>query len=250
MNRKINILGVWFDHLDMAGAITRGLELLGNEEKSTVYTPNPEIVMAADKDARLQDILNQGDLVIADGIGIVIGSKIIGKPLPERVAGYDFVQRLFSEIKHTDKAVYFFGAKPGVAQQAALKMQQQHQGLCVVGVTHGYAKDSDKVVADINRRKPDIVLVGLGAPAQEKWIAEYRDRINARLFIGVGGSFDVMAGVVKRAPKLFIRLRLEWFYRLLKQPTRFRRMLQLPLFLIKMMGTGKRFKQEPVVEKK
>ena len=242
MKDRVNILGVGFDNINMKEALKYGLGLFSRQTKSVIYTPNPEIVMAAYDDKDLKGNLNQADLILPDGIGVVIGSKLIGRPLKERVAGYDFIQQLFEVLKDTDYTVYFFGSKEGVAELAVKTMQKKHPGLSVVGTWNGYERDDEKVIADINRVKPDLLLVGLGAPRQEKWIAQYKERIDAKVFAGVGGSFDGMAGVVKRAPKIFIRLNLEWFYRLIKQPTRFKRMLKLPLFLIKMLLEGRKYK--------
>jgi N-acetylglucosaminyldiphosphoundecaprenol N-acetyl-beta-D-mannosaminyltransferase len=237
----VNILGVNFDNVTMQEAIEIGLGLFKDEAKHAIYTPNPEIVMAAIENASLKDSLNKGSLVIPDGIGVVIGSRIIKKQLKERVAGYDFVQLLFDQLKNSDKTVYFFGSKEGTAELAAKNMMQKYSGLKIVGVHHGYVKDTTQVIEDINRLKPDLVLVGLGAPRQEAWISEHMQSLNTKVLIGVGGSMDVMSGLVKRAPKLFIRLHLEWFHRLITQPSRFFRMLKLPQFLIKMMIEGKKY---------
>jgi N-acetylglucosaminyldiphosphoundecaprenol N-acetyl-beta-D-mannosaminyltransferase len=241
MRQVVNILGVNFDNVTMDEAVNIGVSLLNSEAKHSIYTPNPEIVMAAYEDASLKQRLNMGSLVIPDGIGVIIGSKIIGKPLKERVAGYDFTRRLFDYLKNTDKTVYFFGAKPGIADLAASKMKEEFKGLKIVGTSNGYQKDMDKIVADINRVSPDLLLVGLGAPRQEAWINEYMDRVNAKVFIGVGGSFDGFSGTVKRSPDIFIKLNLEWFHRLISQPSRFKRMLKLPEFLVIMLKEGKKY---------
>lgn len=239
--KRINILGVLFDQVNMTEAIQIALRLFDKESKGTIFTPNPEIVMAAYENEQLKENLNEGSLVVPDGIGVVIGAKLIGRPLKERVAGYDLVQNIFSQIAKTEKTIYFYGAKPGVAELAAQKMQQKYPGLKIVGCWDGYEKEQQKVIDDINQKKPDFLLVGLGAPRQEQFISSQKETIEARVFAGVGGSFDVMAGVVKRAPKLFIRLHLEWFYRLITQPTRIGRMMKLPLFLLKMIREGKKY---------
>lgn len=241
MRKTINILGVNFDNVTMDEAVKIGIGLMDSETKHSIYTPNPEIVMAAYEDMQLQKQLNQGSLVIPDGIGVVIGSKIIKKPLKERVAGYDFTKRLFDYLKNTDKTVYFFGAKPGVAELAADKMMEEFKGLKVVGCSNGYEKDQNKIIESINKVKPDLLLVGLGAPRQEAWISEYMDKVDAKVFVGVGGSFDGFSGTVKRSPDIYIKLNLEWFHRLISQPTRFVRMLKLPQFIIKMILEGKKY---------
>lgn len=231
---KVNILGVLFDCVTMAEATQKILSLLDQEEKYLIVTANPEIVMEAQKSSAFCNTINRGDLVVADGIGVVIGSKIIKKPLPERVAGYDLIQNVFNVIKDTNKTVYFFGASPQVAELAAKKMMEKYPGLKIVGTHDGYFDEEEEkvIIEEINRLKPDLLLVGLGAPKQEKWWINNKEQLDVKVCVGVGGSFDGFSGKLKRAPKIFIKLGLEWFYRLIKQPTRFKRMLRLPLFLL------------------
>lgn len=202
-----------------------------------IFTPNPEFVMLALKDAKFMQILNESDLNIADGIGVVIGSKMLGTPLRERVAGYDLTQRIFSVIKNTKKTVYFLGSSEENVKKAKENMEKKYRGLKIIGYHNGYFTDEQDniIIEEINSLKPDLILVGLGCPRQEKWIYENREKINTKVMIGVGGSFDVMSGNVKRAPKIFIKLNLEWFYRLITQPTRFKRMLKLPLFILEIL---------------
>lgn len=240
---KINILGVYFDAVTMEVATQKVLTFLNEDQKRMVITANPEIVMEAQKSSTFCNTINRGDLVVADGIGVVIGSKIIKKALPERVAGYDLVQNIFEAIKDTDKTVYFFGASPFVAESAAQKMMEMHKGLKIVGTHDGYfeKEEEERIIEEINRLNPALLLIGLGAPKQEKWWFSHKDRLNVNVCIGVGGSFDGMSGKVKRAPKIFIKLGLEWFYRLIKQPTRFIRMLKLPLFLILILRKRKQY---------
>ena len=241
MRNVVNILGVNFDNVTMDEAVNIAIGLFDEEAKHSVYTPNPEIVMEAYKNQELKASLNKGSLVIPDGIGVIIGSKIIKKPLKERVAGYDFTRNLFDYLKDTDKTVYFFGSKPGVAKLAAESIKEEFKGISIVGICDGYEQDMEKVVGDINQAKPDLLLVGLGAPRQEAWISNYMEQINAKVFIGVGGSFDGFSGTVKRSPDIFIKFNLEWLHRLITQPSRFFRMLRLPQFIVKMMIEGKKY---------
>ncbi len=236
-----NILGVYFDVVSMDQAVNKMLSFTECESPDVVYTPNPEIVMAAYDNKDLQDALNKGALVIPDGIGVVMGSRIIGGEIRERVAGYDLIQHVFDKLKLTNKTVYLYGAKPGVAKQAVEKMIRQYPGLTFVGYSDGYEKDQEAVIEQIASLKPDFLLVGLGAPRQEYFIEANRHRLGAKVIMGVGGSIDVMAGVVKRAPDFFVRLNIEWLFRLIKQPSRAKRMLQLPRFLIKMIVVGKNY---------
>ena len=245
-NYKVNILGIQFHNVTENEALKKVLHYLTGNDSKVVFTANPEIVMRAKNDDQFKKIINQGDLVVADGIGVVIGSKIIKKPLKERVAGYDLVQNIFKEIKDTEHTVYFFGAAPGIAKQAQEKMKQQYSNIKIIGAHSGYYTEEEEalLIQELKRKKPDIILVGLGAPKQEMWIQKYKNEIKAKVFIGVGGSFDVMSGNTKRAPKLFIHLGLEWFYRLITQPTRLKRMLQLPLFLWEVLIRGRRYSEK------
>lgn len=235
-----DIIGVPINNINMNEAVSLVLLYMDEEKKDEakiIFTPNPEFVMNALKDEEFMEILNNSTLNIADGIGIVIGSKILGKPLRERVAGYDLTQNIFSKIKNKEKTVYFLGASEEVIQKAKSQMEKKYRGLKIIGVHNGYFSENEEylIIEEINKLKPDLLLVGLGCPRQEKWIFKNRKKINAKVMIGVGGSFDVMSGNVKRAPKFFIKANLEWFYRLISQPTRFKRMLKLPLFLIEVI---------------
>lgn len=226
--KKIEILGVGIDVLTMDQAVSTVRRWLTEPEKRMIFTVNPEIIMLAKDDSDFSRTLNQADMVTADGIGVVMAAKKLGTPLPERVAGYDLQLRLFAE---TEASYYFLGAAEGVAAEAAQKIMAKYPTAKVLGMHNGYFKDIEEIAGEINRCAPDILLVGLGAKKQEELIARCKDRLNAKVFIGVGGSFDGFSGRVKRAPQFFIRLHLEWFYRLLKQPSRWRRMLKLPQFL-------------------
>lgn len=227
------ILGVPVHQVTKKQAVQLVMCFMKQEKCRKVFTPNPEIIIAARKDLGLKRALQEADLVVPDGIGVIIASKFTKNKLPERVPGYDLVQGLFHEMEKTQRSVYFFGAAPGVAHQAADKMQEKYPDLRILGVQNGYFKREEEsyIIEQINDAKPDLLLVGLGAPKQEKWIERNYKDLQVKVCIGVGGSFDVMSGKVKRAPILFQKIGLEWFYRLLIQPTRFKRMLQLPLFL-------------------
>lgn len=234
MRRVTDILGVPFDVISMDEAVKRVIGYLSGSGQHMVCTPNPEIVMEAQEDKELMNILNAADLIVPDGIGIVIVSKFCKEKIKERVAGYDLVQKIFEKLKDTEYKVYFFGGSPGVASTAAKKMSKKYPGLSIVGTRNGYfsSKDEKDIIDDIKRSGADLLLVGLGAPKQEKWIYENMRLTGAKVSIGVGGSFDVMSGKVKRAPVFFQKCGLEWFYRLLCQPTRLKRMLKLPKFVL------------------
>ena len=239
MRKLTHVLGVPFDAVTMDEAVAKAKKLLKEEGQHIICTPNPEIVMEAQHDKVLHSILHEADLVVPDGIGVVWASKYSEIRLTERVAGFDLTQNLMADLAMTDETFYFFGGAPGVASTAARKMMKKYPGLKVVGVHNGYfdEKEEKRIIQDIKEKAPSILLVGLGAPKQEKWIYDNLRLTGAKVAIGVGGSFDVMAGNVKRAPKIFQKLGLEWFHRLITQPTRWRRMMRLPKFALTVLKT-------------
>ncbi len=247
MSRKtIEILGVNVDSITFDGALKKAEELVKTQGTSMIFTPNPEIIMYAREDSQLRDILNGADLCTADGIGVVYASKMLKAPVPERVAGFDLVCALLESISKTGEGVFLFGAKPGVAETAKVKMEEKYPGISVVGTHDGYFKPEDepKIVEQINESGAKLLLVCLGAPKQEKWIAKYKGILNVNLCMGVGGTLDVFAGTAKRAPKIFIKLNLEWLYRLLKQPSRIGRYAALPKFVLAVKKSKKKNKKE------
>ena len=232
---KATILGVPFDVKTMAEAADTAVGFMTEPGQHIICTPNPEIVMEAQTDTELMNILKAADMVTADGIGIVWASKYAENIIIERVSGYDLVLQIFDRIKDTNNTVYMFGGAPGVAEKAAEEMRKKYPGLKIVGIHDGYfdAKEEKNIIADIKEKKPSLLLVGLGSPKQEKWIYSNLRFTGAKLAIGIGGSFDVMSGNLKRAPEFFCKLGIEWLYRLIKQPTRFKRMMRLPKFVLR-----------------
>ncbi|MDR2940011.1 MAG: WecB/TagA/CpsF family glycosyltransferase [Clostridiales bacterium] len=209
------------------------LGFLSENRNHILITPNPEIVLEARKDPDLMRIIKSADLVVPDGIGVVIASKFNKVKIPERVAGYDLIQGLFNNIKDGGATVYLLGGGKGVAELAAKNMMRKYKGLNIIGVNDGYfdGRKEKLIIEEINRLKPDILLLGLGYPKQEKFADKYKSALPVKLTCCIGGSFDVMSGKTKRAPELFQKLNLEWFYRLITEPSRFFRMLRLPLFM-------------------
>lgn len=201
-------------------------------EQLFIVTANPEIIMLTKEDATYRKAVLQADYVLPDGIGVMIGAKILGDPLPEKIPGYELVHDLLQLSSNEGFSVYFYGAKKGIAQQAADNAKALYQGLDVAGIMDGYHYHGEEAADWIQQSNPNIIFVAMGAPRQEQWIAEYKARFPNSVLIGVGGSFDVLSGAVKRAPKFWTKRNLEWFYRLVTQPTRAKRMLKIPLFLL------------------
>ena len=237
MNEKrIDVLGVGFDIFTMEEAVDEGVRLMNEPGAHYVVTPNPEIVEICREDADARGAVNSADLVIPDGIGVIYGAKILGTPLKQKLPGIEFAERLMEKMAQEKKTLYLLGAKPGIAEQAAEKLRETYPGLTIAGTHDGYFQKDETVVADIRASMADVVFVCLGAPKQEKWMAHNGTATGAHLLLGLGGSLDVFAGVVQRAPEIFSKTGMEWFYRLLKQPSRIGRMMKLPLFLVHVVG--------------
>lgn len=233
---RTDILGVAFDNVTMAEAVDRAMALLEREGPHLVVTPNAEIVQQARSDPEFAALIAQADLVLPDGVGVVYASKILGRPLKGRVPGVDFAGALMDRMAKSNKRLFLLGAKPGVAEEAARRLAAQHPGLTVCGVHDGYFREDAPVVQAIREAGADVVFVCLGAPKQEKWAAAYGGETGARLLVGLGGSLDVFAGQVDRAPESWQRLGLEWLYRAIRQPSRFKRIAKLPGFLLSAVG--------------
>lgn len=237
MRNTVNILGVNVDKITFDEALDAAERMVKEEGVSAIFTPNPEIIMCARDDDEMREILNSADLCTADGIGVVYGSKILGDPVPERVAGFDLTCALLERLSKTGEGVFLFGAKPGVAEEAAKKLAEKYPGIVISGTRNGYFKKDEEagIVDEINKTDAKLLLVCLGAPKQEKWIARHKGELKVNLCMGVGGTLDVLAGTAKRAPEIFIRLNLEWAYRILKNPSRIGRFAALPKFVIEIL---------------
>ena len=232
MSERIDVLGVRFDNLTMSEAVEAAYILQGEKRAAYVVTPNPEIVMRCREDAEAAAAVKDAALAIPDGIGVIYGARILKTPLKEKVPGCDFSLALMEKMQEDKRSVFLFGAKPGVAEQAAEKLQQQFPGLLFVGTNDGYFKDDAPIIEKINAVAPDLLLVCLGAPKQEKWMHANAEKLHVGLMIGAGGSLDVFAGTAERAPLGWQKAGLEWLYRLLKEPKRIGRMMVLPKFML------------------
>lgn len=229
---RVNILGVEIDNLSLKEAVNEIDVIIKNGNPSLIVTANPEIIWVARKDPYFAECLRSAKLVTADGIGVVLAARILGSPLKQRVTGIDLTTALFEEAVKKNYKFYFVGGQPGIAQRAAEEISRRYPGIQIIGVHHGYFKEDTEIIKDISGKKPDILLVALGMGKQEKWIRERVSSAGVPVAIGVGGSFDVFSGEVRRAPVWMQRAGVEWLYRLICQPSRIGRMLQLPKFLV------------------
>lgn len=236
--KKVSVLDVAINVITMNDAINVITdEFLKSDKSHLIATANAEMVMMANHDKELHEILNSADLVVPDGAGVVWASNKLGCPMKERVAGYDLVQKLLYELKNSKVSFYFLGSSPGVAEKAKIYAETKYPGVNIVGTHDGYfsVEEEEMIVQEIQKLRPDILLVALGVPRQEKWIKKHFAELNTPVTIGVGGTLDVMAGVVKRAPLWMQKAKLEWLYRGLLQPKRIGRLMALPKFVIKVL---------------
>lgn len=240
MIKPIKILGVKIHPLTMNETIA-DLELkLNKSQQSFVVTANAEIIMMCQQDEFYKNIINDdADIVLPDGAGAVWAGRYLGYQVPERVAGFDLYNHLLALSAQKGYKVYFFGGSPGIAEAAKVKAENLYPGVSIVGCHNGYFSDEEinNIIEEINKSEAQILFVALGAPKQEKWLAKYRKQLNPKIIMGIGGSFDVLAGKMQRAPKWMQNASLEWAFRLYKQPSRCIRMLALPKFVLKVIAS-------------
>ena len=235
---KIDILGLQFDNVTMDEALRIGEGFLDGDRAAIVVTPNAEIGYEASNDPSFRELLTGADLMLPDGAGVVLAARLRKTPLKCKVAGIDFARNMLSVFARRGTRLYLLGSKPGVAEQAAAKMKEMAPGLVICGTADGYFKDEAPVVDAVNAAGAEALFVCLGAPKQERFMFAHRDELpTVRLMAGLGGSLDGFAGNVKRAPDWMIKCQLEWFYRLCKEPKRIGRMMRLPKYVFKAIGT-------------
>lgn len=245
---KLNVLGIPIDKVDARSAMERFRELMARPGCDIIVTPNSEIVVSATKDEELKGIIERAGLVIPDGIGLVYASKILKQPLSGRVTGIDFLSFILMELAEKGEGVFLLGSKPetaeekSIAERAAEAMKNKFPGLIISGTHDGYFKPEEEasIVAEINASGASFLVAAMGSPKQEKFIENHKDEFTAvRCAMGVGGSLDVWAGAVERAPEFYQKHGLEWAYRLIKEPVRIKRMGKLPVFMLRVLGGNK-----------
>jgi N-acetylglucosaminyldiphosphoundecaprenol N-acetyl-beta-D-mannosaminyltransferase len=238
MSKSISIAGIKIDNITMDQAVEKVYKFISTNENHAIYTPNAEIMMDGIKNKELKNILNSADMLVADGAGVVLASKILKRNLKEKVSGFDLVKALLISSKNRPIKFFLFGGKPGIAETASANIICDYPGAEIVGTRNGYFSEEDEpeIIEQINKSRADILLVCLGAPKQEEWIHKYKNQLTVKTSIGVGGTLDVLAGNVKLAPDFFRNHGLEWLYRLFKEPWRFKRMLRLPKFILFVIG--------------
>ena len=236
----VSLYGVPFSKMNMKETVAYLTRAIENKQPQRVVTGNPIMLMAGKDDPTFQRALETADLIVPDGAGVVWAARRLKHPVAERVAGFDLMHELLGEGDKRGWSVYLLGTSQDILDAAAAKLAAQFPGVRFVGTRNGYFKDEEdaEVVAEIRRAAPDMLFVARSVANQEPWLAKYGEELGVPVMMGVGGSFDVVSGKLKRAPALFRKLGLEWFYRLLQEPTRYKRMLVLPKFAIKVVKDG------------
>jgi len=244
MRRRVVILGVAIDDVLMDEAIAAVARFIAEGGPHQIVTVNPEFVMEARRNRAFRRVLAAADLATPDGFGIILAARWRGTPLRGRVTGIDLTERIAAEAARRGWSLFLLGAAPGVAERAAAALQRANPGLRIAGCYAGSPRPADEppIRERIIAARPDVLLVAYGHPAQDLWIARNQPLLRVPVAIGVGGTFDELAGVVPRAPALMQRLGLKWLYRLIVQPWRWRRiMTAAPLFLWTVLREGRAF---------
>ena len=234
MGERLEILGVGIDKVNSQQALEKIGAFIASGQPHQIVTANAEIIYQASKNEKMRHVINNAQMVTADGSGVVWASRQLGEPLEQRVTGIDLVNSICEQSAKDKWKIYILGSAPGVAAAAAVNIRNKFPGCNIVGTHHGYfnAKEEKQILAELEQLKPDVLFVALGAPKQEYWIADHLNELGISVGMGIGGSMDVLSGNVKRAPKWMQKMSLEWLYRLLIQPTRFKRVLALPKFML------------------
>lgn len=228
-------MGLEIDDFSFEGAINRAIELIKSDKVSQVVTINPEMFAQAKKDDEFRRIVEDAEMVIPDGIGVKIALKIKGKNA-ERIAGIDFARKLLEKCAEENISVGIVGAKDEIISKAVENLVKEIENLNIVYCHNGYFSDDNEIYGGLKSKSPRLILVAMGSPRQEEFIYKAKSVLNPALMVGIGGSLDVWSGVVKRAPKIYQALGLEWLYRTVTQPQRFKRIFPtLPLFLLKVI---------------
>lgn len=235
--QKIEIMGIPFDNVTMKEAVELAFSFIEKGEQALAVTPNAEILELCLKHEDVKKAVLSAEIILPDGEGALWAAKKLASPLKQKVAGVEFGLECVRKASESGKSLFLLGGKPGIAEKAAEALKSRFKSLEIAGTANGYfdktGKENAAILAKINESGADILFVCLGAPAQEKWVCENRASLKSpKLIACLGGSLDIYSGAAKRAPKIFIRMRAEWLYRLLREPKRIGRMMNLPKFML------------------
>lgn len=233
-----SLMGLKVNNVSMEETLEHIDNLIKSGGSHLVVTLGVEMVMWAQNDEDFRNIVNSASLVTPDSSGILWASKKAGHPLKERVPGVEIIEAAAKNADRFPWRTFLLGAKPGVAKLAGERLKEKYASFNLVGVYHGYFKDDDEAIEKIRDAAPQLIFVAMGFPAQEKWFWRNKERLGNIVAVGVGGSFDVLSGNIKRAPAIFRKFGVEWLYRLLKEPRRIKRMAVLPKFVLRVILKG------------
>ncbi len=238
---KVRILGIDIDNIDIeeAGRLTKELVDSSNKSCKMVVAPNTEFIMMAQKDKEFYDILRAADLATPDSVGVMIGGKLQKKFFKQRIPGQEYFRKILEVGEKEGWTFYLLGGKGDVPALAAENIKKLYPNIKIVGYNEGFftERSEEEVIKEINSIQPNVLFVAMGAPLQEKWISKHKNELKVDLAAGQGGTFDYEAGKIKRAPKIMQKLGIEWFWRLMLQPSRIFRMVVLPIYLMKIVFT-------------
>jgi N-acetylglucosaminyldiphosphoundecaprenol N-acetyl-beta-D-mannosaminyltransferase len=240
--QKVNLFGVPIDRISCQNVIERFDKFVSQRKPTFVVTPDTLAILRARKDKKYLDITKKADLVTPDGAGILWATVTLDVPLIERITGIDLINKICTAAVEKDYKLYLLGSKNEVIDKAVRNLKDNFPGINIVGYYHGYfdklapngdkiAKSEKDIIKEIKEKKPDFLLVGLGVPKQELWIAKHKDKLGVPVCIGIGGSFDVLSGKIPRAPLWMQNHGMEWIFRLIKEPKRLKRVIALPYFM-------------------
>lgn len=241
MRETVRILGIDIDNINVeeAGEITKNLIENSNKSCKVIVAPNTEFIMMAQKDEEFYNILRGADLATPDSVGVMIGGKLQKKPFKQRIPGQMYFRKVLEVGEKEGWTFYLLGGKDDVPELATENIKKIYPNIKIVGYHEGFFEhdSEEKVIKEINKLKPNVLFVAMGAPLQEKWIEKHKNELKVDVAAGQGGTFDYEAGKIQRAPVVFQKLGIEWFWRLMLQPSRFFRMIVLPIYLMKITFT-------------
>lgn len=240
MSDRLNILDIWVDPVDRSQSIQRVRDFLQGDRPCSIFAANPEKNFSVPRDPELWKAFQSADLLIPDGIGIVVAARLLHGAVLQRVPGVEFMQDICRLAVEEEKSIFLYGARESVNKAAVDRLRTRFPGLCIAGRSDGYVQDTQmpQLIRRINDSKASILFLALGSPIQEKWFANHADELTSvKVCQGIGGTLDAITGSVKRAPDIWMRFHLEWLYRLLKDPKRIRRQRVLPVFALRVILT-------------
>ena len=229
---RVDVLGVKIDKTNILDAVERAMSLMEERRAAMIVAPDAEMIMRARASRQFRATLNYADVVLPSGEGILLASRILGTVISERVDGLDFARALLARMSDTGKSVFLYGAWSGVAEAAAKNIRKRYPGIVIAGTNEGHFSSDDDVIAKINAARPDFLIVCLGSPKQEHWMYECQPELDVGVMAGLGSAIDIMSGYEQPTPRRWRELGLEWLYRFIKKPKRFRRTVKLPLMIL------------------